>query len=703
MVLLLVLAATLLGAGASADERPGERRAVGAGALSVRIASFEPAIPGPEDQLDVRGTVTNTSDHPVVSVTITLRVSPTPLVNRAEIPEVLAGEGRRTGITVPGTGQALADELPAGSSVDFRMRVELADLGLDRSGVYVTGVEALGDAGVGAVRQDIDRTFLPWWNDDTAGEPLLLTTLWPLTQAPISDARGVLLSEEPAVSMSPAGRLSRLLRAAAASPGMVNLVLDPEVVLTAAAMADGYLVRPAGAEPQPGTRSSEVASWLQRLRSAVADPRAQVTGSLYAWPDIDAVRRGNLLGRMLNQQRAIDARADQILGAEVAGTLVLAPGGVAQDRTLAALARKEVGAVLLSDRARPLAESTFFTASGNVVLPTARGDLPGLLADTGLAHALAMPMDSAAEQVAVRQTLLAQTLLAERELSATQRLLVAAPDPLWDPPAGAADMVVSALTEAPWVTPTSVGSALRREPSTVPRTAVWPTAEEAARELPQVHVADMADLDDDVRLYATVVPDAALVPDATRTAPTRLLGAWFRDEPVALARLTSRSTAQVDGLVKSVRVVSSGSVTVSGTSGAIPITVENQGPNPVSVGLTLNSTPPQLVRAEPVAPFTIEPGRRTSVVVTTRVAAGGAIPVDVQLVTSAGRTFGEPGRLVVQSSAYANAARLLVRVALAALVITVAVHGIRRSRRRREAASAHGTSAVRAAGEGPDG
>ena len=87
-----------------------------------------------------------------------------------------------------------------------------------------------------------------------------------------------------------------------------------------------------------------------------------------------------------------------------------------------------------------------------MVLPTAEGDLPALLLDSGLSDTLALPMGTPAEQTAVRQSLLAQTLVTAVELPETQRLLVTGPDPAWDPPAGAAEMVVTALTGAPWVT-----------------------------------------------------------------------------------------------------------------------------------------------------------------------------------------------------------------------------------------------------------
>ncbi len=680
----LLASPTIVGAAAPPTV---ERPAFGAGALTIRITGLAPAIPQPGDELTVTGIVTNTSDAPVRDVSAQLRVSPTPLVNRDEIPEVLAGAGQRVGQAVAGAQDPLVAELAPGQSQPFELRASIDDLGLAGAGAYVTGAEALGDAGAGKVRQDLERTFLPWWPGDTAVEPVLLTTIWPLTGAPLRDAEGALLTEDAAIQMSPAGRLSRLLDAGAADPGSVSLVIDPEVVQAAADLADGYQVRRPDGDVAPGTRSREVSAWLDSLTAALSEPGADATASLYAWPDIDAARRGRVLGTVLRQRPRIDDTTTQILGEPLPASVVLTPGGVAQPDTLAALAAAELDVVVLSDRAAPLEVPAYFTPSGNVILPTAEGDLPALLLDSGLSATLALPMGTPGEQTAVRQSLLAQTLVTAVELPETQRLLVSGPDPAWDPPAGAAEMVVTALTGAPWVTTTSLAAAAAREPSSLPRVPTGPTPEQEAQELPAAHVAQVRAQYRDLSRYADVVSDPAAVPEVTRTAPTRQLGAWFRAHPEARTELTGLVDDQVGGLISSVRVVSSGSITVSGASGTIPITIENGGPNEVTVGLELSATPSQLFTADPVEPFTIAPARRTSVEVTAQVAAAGPIPVTIQLVTDEGDVFGEPGLLVVESSAYANAARVLVQVALASLVLAVVVHGVRRARRSRRLAA----------------
>jgi hypothetical protein len=657
---------------------------MGAGALAVRIVSFEPAIPTAGSRLTIRGTVSNTSRAPVDEVAVALRISSTPLPSRGEIPEVLAGSGTRVGMGVPDAARPIADQLAAGAVSDFALSVPVDDLGLAAPGVYVTGVEALGSTGTGVVRQDLDRTFLPWWPEGTAVQPLLLTTLWPLVGAPLRDATGILLNEEPAVEMSPTGRLATLVGAAAARPGVVSMVVDPQVVEAAADMADGYMVR-AEEGTTDGVRSSEVARFLAELREAVADPQADVVGMLYGQPDLTAALRGRVLGPLLGQREAVDATTEAVLGRSLPAEVAVVPGGVADEPTLAALAEGQVRVTVLSDRALVLSSPTYFTASGSVLLPTQEGELPVLATDRRLSEALAMPMATPADRTAAQQRLLAETLVTVAELPETQRLLVAMPEPGWNPPIDGARMVVDTIASAPWVVPTTVADALAREPSTLPRTLIPYGPDQVAQEIPADQVDRVRAQIRGLRDYAQVLTDPTSLPTSTPTTPTRGVSAWFRGDPTAGAELVAIVDQQVAGALASVRVVSSGSITVSGASGTIPVTVENLGTAPVTVGLTMSSTPPQLFSADPVPPFQIEPQRRRSVEVVAQVAAAGPVPVSIQLTTSTGDPFGEPGELTVSSSAYANAARILVRVALGALLLAVVVHGVRRARRRRRA------------------
>lgn len=662
------------------------RPAVGAGALAVRIASLAPSIPAADDVVSVRGTVTNTSDAPVTRVSVALRVSPTPVL-RGEIGQVVAGAGIRQGVRVAGSDLALAEELAPGQSVDFVLSVPVSQLGLgQRPGAYVTGVEVLGDSGAGVVRQDLDRTFLPWWPTATTTQPVLLTTLWPLTGRPERDASGVLPSEDLAVDMSPAGRLAVLVAAAAADPGAVTWVVDPEVVHAASEMATGYQVRsPDGTAA--GVRAAEVTQWLSQVQRALADPEAHAVASLYAMPDVVAVRGSGLMSRMLTQRSAIDRRTRDILGVTLPSELALVPGGNADDATLASLARLSVAPVVLADTAFPTAREVFYTPSGVITWQADSRPLPVVLTDSGLSQALAMPAASAADASALRQRLLAETITITAELPSTQRLVVASPEPDWSPSAAVARAVVDTVASAPWIVPTPLSEALSREPSTVPRAHVAYGDPLATAELPDSHLSSVGAQLRGIAAYVRVLSDPTGLPLTTRTAPLRELGSWFRTRAVERDDLRRRVAGQVEAALGSVSVVSSGSITISGTAGTIPITVENTGTAAVTVGLTFSSTPAQLFTADPVPLVEIAPERRTSVEVPATVAGSGRIPVSVQVVTRDGVAFGPPAEIVVRSSAYASAARILVRASLALLVLAVTVHAVRRARRRRRAPS----------------
>lgn len=665
--------------------RASDRPAVGAGALAIRIASITPSIPTQDDTIVLRGTITNSSTSAVTHVAANMRISPAPLAGRSEIPAVLSGTSLRFGSVVHGARQELPGPLEPGASADFLLRAPVADLGLTELGSYVVGAEALGDSGSGVQRQDLDRTFLPWWPGDSSAKPLLLTMLWPVAGRPVRDAKGVLPNEELAVDMSPTGRLAVLVDAASRGGDALTWVLDPEVAEAADAMSDGYLVRNDDGTTQEGTRQKEVARWLDQVGDALGKAATNSVAGLYATPDLVAARRENLIPTILGQRKEVNQSTTEAIGRSLPSRTVLMPGGNADDATLAALAKGRVRSVVLADWAMPTDPDVTFTPSGNVRLATSKGELKVLLADTGLSDALAMPMSSEPELTAARQRLLAETLVTVGELPNSQRLAVALPATDWSPTQAAARMVVDVLSATPWIEPSSMADALSREPSSIHRQHAAYDEETSGPELPDAYVASVADQFGDLATYGRVTTRPNDAPAAAALAPSRQLGSYFRARKSARRQLQRTATDQINDIVDSVSVVSSGSITVSGSSGTIPITVQNDGPSSVTVGLSFSSVPPQVFTAGPVAPFEISPGRRTSVEVSADVTGGGRIPVSIQLVTRDGKAYGEPAQLVVQSSAYASATRILVRVALTLLVLAVVVHGIRRVRRARRA------------------
>ncbi len=665
----------------------GDRPPVGAGALEIRIDSMSPPIPRPGQTVTIRGTVTNISQLAASDVSVHLRISASRVSARSDIRSVIEGRAALLGVAVPGVTDQVAGGLAAGQSAEFQLIVPVSELGLDEPGAYVIGAEVRGDVGSGVQRQDLDRTFLPWWPPGSGVEPLTVALLWPITGRPIRDAQGILLDDELAVDMSPAGRLSTLVAAGAARPETMTWVIDPEVLEAAAAMSQGYQVHERGGGPVPGTRTSEVSQWLDEITVALSGRGAPAIGALYALPDVMAARSGRILSRILRSRPEVDATTRALLGRPLPSRLALIPGGNVDDATLDRLARLGVGPVVLADWAMAPTVPTTFTPSGTLSLETPSGDLPVLLTDAALGETLGMPTGTPSDVTALRQRLLAETLVTAVELPTTQRLVVATPAADWSPSASGATAVLDAIASAPWIHPASVSEAVRWEPSTVPRTHAPYDAEQADAELPARHVRSVTDQLAGMSEYSEVLSPDVSLPRSAALAPARQLAGWFRTRPEPRAELTGLVNADVAAALTSVTVVSSGSITVSGSSGTIPITVENKGGLPVTVGLELTSDPPLLFQSDPVEPFEIAPARRTSVEVVATVGSAGQIPVAIQVMTVGGDAFGEPVVLTVRSSAYANAARVLVQVALAMLVLAVVVHGVRRARRRRRAGS----------------
>jgi hypothetical protein len=658
------------------------REAVGSGELRVRIQEFSPDIPTEPDTLRISALVTNTGDLPARDVAAHLRVSPSQLSNRNEIPEVIAGAGNRLGEVQWSSHKKITSSLAPGASVPIRLEAPVDTLPLGSAGVFVVGVEILGDTGSGVMRQDIDRTFLPWWPEGTDMSHLPLTTIWPVSSPPLQDLHGDPITDAPATEMSPAGRLDDLLQAVVRNPGAVSLVIDPLTLTQANDLAAGYRVHEGGALV-PGARSAEAGRWLRTATKAILDPANDARGMLPGLPDLVAARRGHLLRAALEERERSDSETTAILGRPLDASVALPPGGLLDPGTADRLAQAGVTLVALDDSALPLAQPDFFTPSGFVRLVTANGVLPALLSDAGMTAALAMPMATPSDRTAARQRLLAETLTTIAELPDTPRLIVAVPPSGWDPTGAGARMVTSTIATTPWIDPTPVSEALAREPSTLPRGPLQYSAEDAAVEIDpsrargtRRHARGLAD-------YSRILADSANHPRSADTVRSRGISSWWRSDPETGDALDAVLTEQIDELHSSVRVLSSGSITVSGSRGTIPVTVENVGPAPVLVGLGFVARPAQLFQADDVAPFRIDPGRRRSVEVEAEITAADLIPVEIEIRAPDGEAFGVPGQLTVRSSAYADAARVLVQVALAGLLLAVAVHGVRRARRKR--------------------
>ncbi|MDT3400821.1 DUF6049 family protein, partial [Streptomyces sp. B1866] len=256
--------------------------------------------------------------------------------------------------------------LPPGARRAFRLAVPVADLGLDGPGAYALTVAATArDGSVLA----LDRTFLPAASASAGAsadggasrpEPLRATVVWPVTAAPRMEALGlrtahgvrpVFRDDGLADEFAPGGRLWQVVAAGAGSP--VTWVVDPDLIVQARAMADGYQVArtPDSSNPRdsaPGRGGQAAARWLAALRDAVRG--REVVTLPYADPDLASLAHrpggGELAGIVRGTTASAARVVDRALGTRARRGLAWPWAGALDTRVTAYAGRLGLGAVL---------------------------------------------------------------------------------------------------------------------------------------------------------------------------------------------------------------------------------------------------------------------------------------------------------------------------------------------------------------------
>ena len=674
-----------LPAGAGVSAAPRATPAAGS-ELPVHLLTLAPLVPTIGGDLAITGTVTNATSTPVTQVEVGLRLSPTPVHNRSEIPVILAGDAGRTGVSVPGSRVAVADTLAPGGTVTFTLSVPTDSLGLpaSRAEVAVLGVESIaavpGD-GQGPVQTGLTRVFLPWFPPGSGVKPSPVVWLFPLSTTPSRLSDGVFLDDHLAAEVAPKGRLTRLLDAAALDPSAVSWVVDPALLQSLEDMADGYKYRGPGGALVVGTGGPAAAAFLDRMRTLVRG--ADVSSSAYADPDVVALHRNGLDLDVALAGTTASTLPSTELHRPVVGGLAWPPGGVVDEGTLEVLRASGTRLVVLSAASMPPSSDLPYTPSGSVDLATGTTPLraalfdpviSSLVADAGRARG---PVTT--DPVVRRQEALAQIAMVSLELPSTPRTLVIAPSVRWSPYAGTAG-IVATTGQSPWATPEMLSAFALAAPSDVARTRVDYPASARAAELPSSYLARVKQARTSLAALRSVAPDAAGATDSLAETLTRAeSAAWRTDLPGGRALIAS--TMQViDEQTEKVRVLSRAPVTLPGESGVIPVTVANDLDRPARVGVRLVGTPSARIESQDVAPFTIAPGQKATLEVQARVVGSGPVTVAIQLLTPDGQDFGAPVVTSVQSAAYASAALWVVSGLFGILVVLLGVNFVRRRR-----------------------
>lgn len=652
--------------------------------IEIVLDQFTPLVPKQKSTLRLVGRVINISGRPIENVSVQLRVADSPLTELSALTAVteasLISAVDDGSSSIDATRSSITTTLAPNEQEFFDITIDFADLGLTEPGTYVIAVEALGATpGVDEFdeRKGIERTFLPWLPTGSGITPVGVTWLWPLADWPARNANGVLVNDQTPKAMSPGGRLDELVEVGANHPGQVSWFADPELLQAASSMSQGYLVQENGS-PMAGDQSDSVAGWLTSLRAALdaAAAASKVTSQLrvlpYADVDATALRRADLTTDLIRAVTQAPIISRTAIGTPVAETIYWAPGGRIDKQTAELLVSSGVSTVVMSSRAVTTSSESPALAS----ISTPAGALTAILIDPGLANLLTTADSGADDMILARQQFLAQTALLATTATGSARVVVAPLDVRWAPDPQLLNDLLAATSTAPWLSVQSIDALLTTTPAFSQSLNYGQLAKQG--ELPTAYLQQVLKSQGRLQQFVAILDDPAAISVGFSQAIMRTLSSAWRSQPTTGRMLLKQINVELLAQMAKVRALSTGTITFSGDSGQVPITLANDLDQSVTVSMQLIGIPAARLESPPVTNIVIEAGRKVSVEVEARVIGGDPLPVNIQILTPEGTKYGIPSTITLTSTAYSRAAGWVVGAAFVAILIFVVVGVTRR-------------------------
>ena len=662
--------------------------------IAVVVDRITPIAPQPGDTLRISGKLLNSSDSALTKVSARLRISASPLTQRAQVAKQseleLNPEDEPVDYFLNKTKVPVSDALQPGDEASFEVSIPVNDLPLGRDGVYTLMVEVLGADGAGKMgRQGGFRTFLPWMGPDS--NPIDLVWLWPLIDFPAQEASNILLNEEVPRSLAPGGRLDSLLTVGADNADKVSWVADPQLLQVAQDMAGGYQVHN-GASLSVGDLSTESGQWLSRLTDALlasqdldsvnsgVSDRLPLRVTPYADIDAGAVIGAGMDTNVVRSTTMAGGVASSVLGQAVSGTLYWAPSGRLNRRTGDLLASSGVRTVILRANALPPSEpNTISTGLG--VLGTTYGGMNAVLIDPGLSRTLGLNQSSQSNAILMRQRFLAETALMSQLIpeDAPSRMIVAGPrDIRWNPSPEALNTLLGATGSVSWLKSASVSDLLTETSTAISRKRGGYGSKSQKAELPSAYLKKVQRVSDQLSALTAVLDNPSGITRAYAEAILRAQSSAWRVDPATGEELVSSIATSLQDQTDKVYALSQGTITLSGESGLVPVTIANDLDRSVTIGVQLRGNPSARLESEPLYEITIEPGKKVSVELEAVVVGGRTLSAGVQLLTPEGQEFGRAAQIELVSTAYARAAGWVIGAAFIAIVLFVVIGITRR-------------------------
>ncbi len=673
--------------------------------VSVTVDSVTPTVPVKGDTLTISGSVTNGTSQTLDATEVGVRLSlGGPLRSRNAISSTRASGdfSYADGIAVPGHTDALHTLAPHATR-PFTLDIPVHALGLHGDGVYRLGVT------VSATTKDvpydhvvgIERTFLPWY-DHAGGRKTKTTFLWPLIDRPHMDIRSpsgddaeppLFRDDDLAAELAPGGRLRELVEDGRKLP--VTWVVDPDLLATVDAMTRPYQVIGHDGDTThttAGKGSADAKQWLDELQSAVKGH--QVVALPFGDPDLAAIAHGgsSVPGTLTHLKSATDlatVTVQTILGV-TPRTDFAWPADGAVDSSIVGVARA-AGADKIIARS-----DTFHETAGLSYTPTAARPIgdgsTALVADATLSDAFAGDERSRSRATLSEQMFLAQSLMIYEQQPEHQRSVVVAPQRMPDAAqARAMAAAVSAAVSGGWTRAIPLGSAADQTPDPganqrVPSGRSYPSVLRH-QELSTSAFHQIQSVQRSLNSFLVILSVKDRVTTPFGNAILGAMSTEWRGRHRAAAAFRGDIGSYLNDLTGDVHILDKQSITLSGRTATIPVTVQNSLAQQVS-GLRLRLTSNQANRLDPgpAQTFTIDGGHNRSLKFRTTARANGRAWVTAQLYTRDGAPYGRKMVFQVNVTSITDTVMLVIAGGLLLLVLA----GVRmyRQRKRRALAAA---------------
>lgn len=634
--------------------------------LLVEVTSYAPLNPAPDGTITVQGLVANRSDRDVSDLQALLRVSGEPLSSRSEVAAVTDLNTSRRGVAVESTLTNVARTLAPEVVAQVSVTAPLSALPLGRNGVYAMFLEVRSSAG------SYSTAFpMPWFPAADAVNPSRLVVLSPIRSAVDLTAGNALQSDHLLRTIQPGGGLYDIAAggAQAAAAGVpFTWLIDPAVTAAATDIAAGQATLPGpGSSPQAAAASA--AAWLQTVAAGAAAGSTLTYVTPYAEVDATAVIAAGMPD--LLQQSVSGASEAATASLPIRNGLIAAPPlGNTDADTMRAYARAGVQMMVIRDAVLPPEQRLAYTPSGVSTVPLGDGaEVNAIIPDTGLAEALQRPTVTAADQFRFQAGILADMAMITLELPLSSRTVVMLPPSDADIPADAYAALLAALNQAPYARMAALPALFEPEVPRVPRRVAAVTA--VPPPLSTAYLAPIPPIEQRLGAFATVTAEPLLFEQDYRAALLRSASGNWRSRPDQGSALLAAVGGELTSQEQKVTTVSTGTVTFTGATGTLPLTISNGLTQAVDVGVLLESDPAVRLNYTPPGLVRVEAGRRVSVEIPVEVFGTGPLPVSVVLTDREGRPFIATGDLIIRSTGASVAAALVTILGAVALAILV--------------------------------